>query len=55
MVLRKVVPTGNWDESGLVELDEKGEDLLEVAEEAARLFEQGVEGDAVGCLRKPKK
>ena len=41
------MPTANWDESGFgaVELDEKGEDLLEVAEEAARLLEQSVEVD----------
>ena len=41
--------TANLDESGFgaVELDGKGEDLLEVAEEADRLFEQGVEVDAV--------
>ena len=45
----EAVPTTNWDESGLgaVELDGKGEDLLEVAEEAARLSEQGVELEAV--------
>ena len=37
----EVVPTANWNESGLgaVELDGKGEDLLEVAEEAARQIE----------------
>ena len=34
----EVVPTANWDESGLG-ADGKGEDLLEVAEEAARQIE----------------
>ena len=37
----EIVPTANQDESslGAVELDGKGEELLEVAEEAAKLLE----------------
>ena len=37
----KIAPTTNQDDSGLgtVELDGKGEELLEVAEEAAKLLE----------------